>query len=224
VDGELTRYVYLGADLCAEADVNWNQTAAYFYQPGVDRPVTRTDSAGTVWYLQDLAGSVSALAKNDGTLYGRYHYSPWGEVVSTDPGMPAQPLKWTARELDRTGLYYLRSRYYLASTGRFLSEDGIGLAGGLSERTPDPFGDPGLLRREQPGWGGCDPFGFKDNDWADDPIEGYREAVGSYFGAAAFWGGIPVGVAYGRSPPGVGDRRGSERPTTPPPSPTQSDR
>jgi RHS repeat-associated protein len=124
--------VYLDGDLCAEADVNWNQTAAYFYQPGVDRPVTRTDSAGTVWYLQDLSGSVSALAKNDGTLYGRYYYSPWGEIVSADGGMPSQPLKWTARELDNTGLYYLRSRYYLSSTGRFLSEDGIGLAGGAT--------------------------------------------------------------------------------------------
>jgi YD repeat-containing protein len=63
VNGTLTRYVYLGANLCAEADASWNQIAAYFYQPGVDLPVTRTDSAGTVWYLQDLAGSVTALAK-----------------------------------------------------------------------------------------------------------------------------------------------------------------
>jgi RHS repeat-associated protein len=131
VNGVLTRYVYLGADLCAEADASWNQTAAYFYQPEVDRPVTRTDAAGTVWYLQDLAGSVTALARNDGTLYGRYHYSPWGEVVSTDAGMPFQPLKWTARELDGTGLYYLRSRYLLASTGRFLSV-------GLAPRNPEP--------------------------------------------------------------------------------------
>jgi hypothetical protein len=29
VNGTLTRYVYLGADLCAAA-ANWNQTAAYF--------------------------------------------------------------------------------------------------------------------------------------------------------------------------------------------------
>jgi RHS repeat-associated protein len=128
---------------CWTPPVATNQTASYFCQPGGDRPVTRTDAAGTVWYLQDLAGSVSALARNDGTLYGRYHYSPWGKVVSTDAGMPAQPLLWTARELDGTGLYYLRSRYYLASTGRFLSEDALGLAAGRNpgNLTPRPGKD-----------------------------------------------------------------------------------
>jgi RHS repeat-associated protein len=172
VNGSLTRYVYLGADLCAEADVNWAQTASYFYQPGVDRPVTRTDSAGTVWYLQDLAGSVTALARNDGTLYGRYHYSPWGEVVSTDPGMPAQPLRWTARELDNTGLYYLRSRYYLSSTGRLLSEDGIGLAGGLNLYV-FALNSPVAAR---------DPFGF-NADWLDH--------------ATNFFSGMGSGVSFG---------------------------
>jgi RHS repeat-associated protein len=177
VNGALTRYVYLGADLCAEADASWNQTAAYFYQPGVDRPITRTDAAGTVWYLQDLSGSVSALAKNDGTLYGRYHYSPWGEVVSADAGMPVQPLKWTARELDNTGLYFLRSRYYLASTGRFLSEDGIGLAGGLNLYVFAHNSPVGMR----------DPFGF-DNSWGD--VDWLQEATD-------FFSGMGSGVSFG---------------------------
>jgi hypothetical protein len=74
--------------------VNWAQTATYFYEPGVDNPISRTDSSGTVYYLSDLSGNVAALAKPDGTLWGRYGYSPFGEVLSTDPGMPQQPLRW----------------------------------------------------------------------------------------------------------------------------------
>ena len=131
VNGVTTRYVFLGADLAAEADVNWNQTASYFYQPGIDMPVSRSDPGGTVYYLQDHAGSVSALARPDGTIIGRYSYTPFGEVTA-DPGMPAQPLLWTARERDETGLYYLRARYYSPFVGRFLSEDPAGLAAGLN--------------------------------------------------------------------------------------------
>jgi len=52
---------------------------------------------------------------------------PLGEVVSQDADLPTQPLKWTGRELDETGLYYLRGGYYSPTLGRFLSEDPAGL-------------------------------------------------------------------------------------------------
>src|SRR5207245_4071936 len=65
VNGVTKRYVWLGDDLAAEADANYNVTASYFFQPGVDQPVSRTDASGTFYYLQDNAGSVSALARAD---------------------------------------------------------------------------------------------------------------------------------------------------------------
>jgi len=43
-------------------------------------------------------------------------------------GNVVNPFRYTARELDsETGLYYYRARYYDPSTGRFLSEDPLGL-------------------------------------------------------------------------------------------------
>jgi RHS repeat-associated protein len=132
VNGVTRRYVWLDNDLAVEADASWNVLAQYFYQPGVDQPISRTDGSGTVYYLQDHAGSVTALADGNGAILGRYHYSPWGEVVSQDPGLPQQPLRWTGRELDETGLYYLRGRYYHPGVGRFLSEDPAGLAANLN--------------------------------------------------------------------------------------------
>src|SRR5262249_9998747 len=132
VNGVTKRYLWLGADLAAETDANYAVTASYFFQPGVDQPTSRTAATRTTYYLQDNAGSVRALTRADGTLIGRYAYSPFGTLLSSDPGMPAQPLLWTGRELDETGLYYLRGRYYNPGIGRFLSEDPAGPGAGLN--------------------------------------------------------------------------------------------
>ncbi len=42
------------------------------------------------------------------------------------------PFQFTGRENDGTGLYYYRARYYSPEMGKFISEDPIGLAGGLN--------------------------------------------------------------------------------------------
>ena len=48
-------------------------------------------------------------------------------------GSTGNPLRFAARELDATtGLYYVRARWYDPAQGRFISEDPIGLAGGIN--------------------------------------------------------------------------------------------
>lgn len=61
-----------------------------------------------------------------------------------------QPFTFTGREYDpETGLYFYRARYYDAKGGRFISEDPIGLKGGINKfayvknnsvNKRDPFG------------------------------------------------------------------------------------
>ena len=66
---------------------------------------------------------------------------------------------YTASEFDsESGLYYYRARYYDPSTGRFLSEDPIGLDGGVTDfyvyvrNDPIDSLDPtGLQTQHQPG-------------------------------------------------------------------------
>jgi len=66
----------------------------------------------------------------------------------------ANPIRYTGREMDETGLYYYRARYYSPEMGRFISEDPIRFAGGMNwyayvENSPlnwvDPLGLDGLI-------------------------------------------------------------------------------
>jgi RHS repeat-associated protein len=58
-----------------------------------------------------------------------YTYEPFGQTTVTGQGN-GNPLQYTGRENDGTGLYYYRARYYSPSRQRFILEDRIGFAGG----------------------------------------------------------------------------------------------
>ena len=72
----------------------------------------------------------------------------------------ANPYQYTRRESDRTGLYFYCARYYHPVLQRFVSEDPIGLEGGINlyayvGNNPIGFADPlGLKPRPRwwPGW------------------------------------------------------------------------
>jgi RHS repeat-associated protein len=119
---------------------------------------------GTVqFYALDLpSSSVRGLFNASSAVTARYHYGTFGEPQGATG--TSQPLRFAARELDATaGLYYVRTRWYDASMGRFISEDPIGLAGGINNyayAANDPVnqGDPtGLCYR-----GGWVSFGAFD--------------------------------------------------------------
>src|SRR5207253_7804275 len=67
-------------------------------------------------------------------------------------------LGYTGRESDSTGLYYYRARYYHPGLARFISEDPIGLRGGVNfyayvGNDPLRYMDPlGLDKRASADW------------------------------------------------------------------------
>ena len=87
-------------------------------------------------YLTDALGSVIAIAKADQSLEVGYAYSPYGQTQKV--GVENQQIgsennsQYTGRENDKNGLYYYRARYYDPVLKRFISEDPIGLAGGIN--------------------------------------------------------------------------------------------
>jgi RHS repeat-associated protein len=91
---------------------------------------TNTNGNGAQSVLHDSQESTTGTEGPNGQIYGTYRYGPFGgsSVASGSPG--AGPFQYTGRELDPTGLYFLRARYYDSTLQRFTSPDPLGLGGG----------------------------------------------------------------------------------------------
>jgi len=89
---------------------------------------------------------IIAQVKADQSVQNRYGYSPYGRVAS-DANDNGNPYPYTGRENDGTGLYFYRARYVDPVQKRFISEDPIGLGGGINiytyvEGNPNSMIDP----------------------------------------------------------------------------------
>jgi len=79
-----------------------------------------------------MLGSVLGLFTSSNTVVNQYAYLPFGEAQTTSETI-ANPLRFAGRELDgSTGLYYNNARWYDPSLHRFISEDPIGIEGGMN--------------------------------------------------------------------------------------------
>ncbi|MEI7881587.1 MAG: RHS repeat-associated core domain-containing protein, partial [bacterium] len=109
----------------------------------------------TVFYLFDANGNVGQLVSTNGSILARYEYDPYGKLIKdvADSSVRSNPFKFSTKYLDaETGLYYYGYRYYQPETGRWLSNDPIGISGGLNQyvfcaNNPVNFRDP---------WGLCE--------------------------------------------------------------------
>ena len=143
----VVNYVYDGANVVAEYDASGNLVAHYDQGPGVDEPLAMSHTGALSFFETDGLGSVTSLSDSAGGVAATYQYDAFGNLVSAS-GTVVNPFRYTAREWDgETGLYYYRARYYDASTGRFLSEDTIGLQGGVNvyayaAASPTNWADP----------------------------------------------------------------------------------
>jgi RHS repeat-associated protein len=124
--GISTTFLYDGVNAIQEST---NAGNAYSLVGGMDDVLQRTDSAGSRGIIKDALGSTLALADSTGTIQSTYTYEPVGGTTAA--GMAStNDVVFAGRELDTTGLYYYRARYYNPKVGRFISEDPIGFAGG----------------------------------------------------------------------------------------------
>jgi RHS repeat-associated protein len=147
--GTSTTFLYDGANIVQE--LSGSTPLANLLSGGIDEVFTRTDASGSAGYLSDALGSTVALADGTGAARTQYTYEPFGNT-SISGTATTSSYDYTGRELDPTGLYYYRARYYDPSTGRFISEDPIGFLGGSASlysyvaNSPQNFVDPrGLI-------------------------------------------------------------------------------
>jgi RHS repeat-associated protein len=156
------QYIWDGDQIFAEVDGSGVTLQTYSYNPGVDQPRTVT-AGGQVFYMSTgFGGDVNGLIKRtDNSVAALYKYTPWGELETDQQYVGTPPLRinsfrWHGLAYDsETGLYQVRARYYDPATRRFISEDPIGLGGGINQyafANADPVNgrDPsGLCQREE---------------------------------------------------------------------------
>lgn len=129
-----TKYTYDGQDVILDQK-SAGSNVEYLNGPGIDNKIRQTDSSTNqpLYFTQDHLGSTRALTDASGNVLGRANYDSFGYAYG-GPGLSQfTRYLYTGREYDQnTALYYYRARWYEPQLGRFLSEDPIGLWGGIN--------------------------------------------------------------------------------------------
>ena len=83
----------------------------------------------TYYYLRNAQNDIVKIIDGNGATVVEYKYDSWGKPISTTGSLSAtlganQPFRYRGYVYDaETGWYYLQSRYYDPSVGRFVSAD-----------------------------------------------------------------------------------------------------
>ncbi|UMZ73692.1 RHS repeat-associated core domain-containing protein [Natranaerofaba carboxydovora] len=101
---------------------------------------TENYSDQVLFYHFDKTGNTLALTDKNGEIKQAYAYSPYGTVVKEQDKKDEKdkienPFTYVGAfgVMDEgNGLFFMKTRYYQASTGRFIQKDPIGLKGGIN--------------------------------------------------------------------------------------------
>jgi RHS repeat-associated protein len=156
-------YLWDGDQILAELDSSGVVRKTYTYYPGIDQPRSVTTGGQTYFFSAEPDGTVNGvIRKSDRTVVAQYAYTPWGELESAAQAFDSvSNLRWKGLPYDsETGLYAVRARYYDPTIRRFISEDPIGLEGGINsyafaEGDPVNGSDPTGLDPQGNGYTGC---------------------------------------------------------------------
>jgi RHS repeat-associated protein len=215
VNGATTKYIVdpngLLSKVLAETDGAGNVAAYYVYGLGLISKVTATGQ--TYFYHYDGLGSTTAMTDSTGSTVNTYAYDAFGNVLSSVEAT-ANPFQYAGAYgvmNEGNGLLYMRARYYDPEIGRFLTQDPIGVPGGVNlyayvGSNPVNLVDPtGLQGSNSSNSGGNNILNHWWNQavkWAKDPVNwvwtGTQQALNwlgasaqaSTLGAVRLWGQI----------------------------------
>lgn len=144
--GVTERFVYVGRNRVLTLDPDGDVSERVTFGPRMDEPLALNGASGSRFLHADHLGEIVAESDDSRTV-GRARYGPYGEQLAASPDLES-PFRYTGREHEREDLYYYRARYYDPMTGRFLTEDPLGLYGGdtnlytYAYNNPIDFKDP----------------------------------------------------------------------------------
>jgi RHS repeat-associated protein len=171
LNGVTTGYLYDGVQAIAE--LKGGAVDAVLHTGFVlDEVIARYGSSGNRVFLQDALMSVIAQTNDAGNAESFRAYSPYGESIALGPD-GGNDLQYAGLRNDGTGLLAATYRYYDPVLKQWISEDPIGLLGGLNLYA----------------YVGGKPVMFSDPRGLDAP--------GGVIGTSMGIGAISVGVAGG---------------------------
>lgn len=149
-----TRYLWAGDQMVQEQRNNFKKT--YIFEPETFKPVAQITDGKTYHYHLDHLGTPRELTDDQGKVVWKVRYKTYGNVVVKEVEEVENNIRFQGQYFDEeTGLHYNRFRYYNPNTGQFITQDPIGLLGGVNnyQYAPNPVGwvDPfGLSCKEIP--------------------------------------------------------------------------
>lgn len=132
LNGQTRLLIYgLAGNLIEELDAATGDVLAeYIWLDGT--PLSFAQSGQTYQVHVDHLGTPKALTDASGQVVWKASYSPFGKASITTQG-PTFNLRFPGQYYDaETGLHYNWRRYYDPNTGRYITSDPIGLAGGIN--------------------------------------------------------------------------------------------
>ncbi|MBI3898996.1 MAG: RHS domain-containing protein [Gammaproteobacteria bacterium] len=126
----------------------------YLYQPDTFKPLALVEQDKIFYYHLDHLGTPLELSNEHGEMVWAVSYKSYGNLAIKHEAQIEQPIRFQGQYYDEeTGLHYNRYRYYDPGIGQFITQDPIGLKGGINsyQYVPNPTGwvDPlGLTAKE----------------------------------------------------------------------------
>ncbi len=167
-------HTYDGSSIVRE--VQGVSISRYIQGPGIDEPLAADDGAALVHLHADGLGSVAKTTNATGAVTSVRQYDAWGNL---EVGGDRAGYAFTGREWDaEVSLQYSRARYYDPKVGRFISEDPLGVAGGINKyayalHSPavgtDPLGLRSCAGPFEFAFVGLDALKHRTPEFNDDP-------------------------------------------------------
>jgi RHS repeat-associated protein len=127
--GKTTTYlqdVAGGLPVVLQETVN-GQVSSFMYPEASTSPLFQSDQNNApMWYHSDGLGSVRALTNGSGSVLETHAYGAFGtRAAGGQAGKVSNNHLFAGEQLDPTGLYFNRARYYHPELGRFMAKDPI---------------------------------------------------------------------------------------------------
>ena len=119
--------------IIGESDENGNFVYEYLYKGNTRLVLVDVASGEKFSFLNDRLGTPLMLTDSTNTVVWEGIYKPFGEAEVNANSSVVNNFRFAGQYYDaETGLHYNYNRYYDPDTGRYLTPDPIGLAGGMN--------------------------------------------------------------------------------------------